>query len=101
MLRTEFRSHTIMNKLLKKIIRKILLISAIIAIILFILMLILFPPSRGRITNNNHAEVCEKTFIDINGTKLGMVIKGSKADNPVLLFMGGGPGIPEYWMEYE
>lgn len=97
----EFRSHTIMNKIRKKIINKILIISALIAIILFILMLIIFPPSRGRITNNNHAEVCEKTFLDINGTKLGMVIKGAKADNPVLLFMGGGPGIPEYWMEYE
>jgi len=97
----EFLSHSIMNKKLKRIGRKILIVIAVIAIILFVLMLILFPPSRGKITNNNNAEVCEKTFLDINGTKLGMVIKGAKADNPVLLFMGGGPGIPEYLMEYE
>ena len=101
MLPAEFLSHSIMNKKLKRIGKKILFIFTIIAIILFILMLILFPSSRGTITNNNHAEVCEKTFLDINDTKLGMVIKGAKADNPVLLFMGGGPGIPEYWMEYE
>ena len=90
-----------MNNKLKRIGKKTMIITAVIAVILFILMLAVFPPSRGRITNKNHAEVCEKTFLDVNGTKLGMVIKGAKADNPVLLFMGGGPGIPEYWMEYE
>ena len=90
-----------MNSKFKKIRKILLIIFTIIILILFITMLIVFPPSAGNITNNNHDEICEKTYLNVNGTKLGMVIKGAKADNPVLLFMGGGPGIPEYWMEYE
>lgn len=78
-----------------------MIILTVIIAVLLILMFILFPPSFGNITNKNDDEICEKTFLDINGTKLGMVIKGAKKDNPVMLVMGGGPGIPEYWLEYE
>jgi len=40
----------------------------------------------------------EKIHVDINGVDMGMFIKGTNADNPVLLFVHGGPGMPEYWM---
>ena len=85
----------------RKTIKRIMIIIGIIAAVLLILMFILFPPSFGNIRNSNGDEICEKTFLDINGTKLGMVIKGSSKDKPVMLLMGGGPGIPEYWLEYE
>lgn len=46
------------------------------------------------------AAIAEKTYIDVNGTKLGMFIVGEDETKPVLLFLGGGPGIPEYLLEY-
>jgi len=42
--------------------------------------------------------ISEKVFVDINGVKQGMFIKGKDVNNPVLLFMHGGPGMPEYWL---
>lgn len=37
----------------------------------------------------------EKLFIDINGSKQGMFLQGENIENPVLLFLHGGPGSPE------
>ncbi|MGD8403637.1 MAG: alpha/beta hydrolase [Anaerolineales bacterium] len=42
--------------------------------------------------------ISEKTLVDINGLKQGMFIKGKDINNPVLLFVHGGPGMPEYWL---
>lgn len=40
----------------------------------------------------------EKTFISVNGTRQGMFIRGTDKANPVLLFVHGGPGFPEYFL---
>ena len=40
--------------------------------------------------------IYEKAFVEINGTKQGMFIKGDNKSYPVLLFLHGGPGMPEY-----
>ncbi|PKM87009.1 alpha/beta hydrolase [Candidatus Falkowbacteria bacterium HGW-Falkowbacteria-2] len=40
----------------------------------------------------------EKILVDINGVKQGMFIKSKDTNNPVLLFVHGGPGMPEYWL---
>jgi len=40
----------------------------------------------------------EKIHVDINGIKQGMFIKSKDVNNPVLLFVHGGPGMPEYWL---
>lgn len=42
--------------------------------------------------------ISEKTFVNINGVKQGMFIRGENVDNPVLLFVHGGPGMPEYFL---
>ena len=39
-----------------------------------------------------------KTHVEINGVEQGMFIEGEKSQNPVLLFVHGGPGMPEYWL---
>ena len=44
----------------------------------------------------NMENIFEKTFIQIKGQKIGMFINGNHIDNPVLLFVHGGPGFPEY-----
>lgn len=43
-------------------------------------------------------QISEKVRQRINGADIGMFIKGTSADNPVLLFVHGGPGMPMYWM---
>ena len=40
----------------------------------------------------------EKIHIQINGVEQGMFIKSRNIHNPVLLFVHGGPGMPEYWL---
>jgi hypothetical protein len=45
--------------------------------------------------------ISEKTFINVEETKLGMFITAKDETKPVLLFLSGGPGIPEYLLESE
>lgn len=40
----------------------------------------------------------EKIRVDINGARQGMFIKSRNRANPVLLFLHGGPGMPEYFL---
>lgn len=40
--------------------------------------------------------ISEKIHVNINGVEQGMFIKGKDKTKPVLLFMHGGPGMPEY-----
>ncbi len=71
------------------------------------LFLIILPPSKGKLPEFKNADgeiiegsISEKTKIEINGTELGIILLGESAENPVLLFCGGGPGIPQYLLEY-
>lgn len=40
----------------------------------------------------------EKCLVRINGVDQGMFIESSAPGQPVLLFLHGGPGMPEYWL---
>jgi proline iminopeptidase len=40
--------------------------------------------------------VAELTRVDVNGHGLGLMIRGRSAENPVLLFLAGGPGGSEF-----
>lgn len=40
--------------------------------------------------------ISEKVHVTINGIEQGMFIKGTDKTKPVLLFIHGGPGMPEY-----
>jgi pimeloyl-ACP methyl ester carboxylesterase len=42
--------------------------------------------------------IAEKIWVNINGIEQGMFIMSKAANNPVLLFVHGGPGMPEYWL---
>ena len=41
----------------------------------------------------------EKVFVTINGVRQGMFLKSTDAAKPVLLFLHGGPGMPEYFLD--
>jgi len=42
--------------------------------------------------------ISEKIYVSINGVEQGMFIKSKNKANPVLLFLHGGPGMPEYYL---
>lgn len=42
--------------------------------------------------------VSEKSFIKIGGVEQGVFIRGKNTRNPVILFLHGGPGMPEYFL---
>lgn len=42
--------------------------------------------------------IAEKTFIQIGGVKQGMFIKSRNINNPVLLYVHGGPAFPNYFL---
>ena len=45
--------------------------------------------------------ISEKIHVSINGVEQGMFIKGKDKTKPVLLFLHGGPGMPEYAVSRE
>lgn len=54
-----------------------------------------FTDDSGKPLENSLAE---KRHVEINGVDMGMVIKSKDLSNPVLLFVHGGPGMPEYFL---
>jgi pimeloyl-ACP methyl ester carboxylesterase len=42
--------------------------------------------------------ISEKIFVPIGGVEQGMFIRSKNIDNPVLLFLHGGPGFPNYFL---
>lgn len=40
----------------------------------------------------------EKVFVLINGVRQGMIIQSADPSHPVLLFLHGGPGMPEFFL---
>lgn len=77
--------------------------------LLIIATFLVFPPGRRQPmachgsadqvrANSPPEKVSEKVFLAINGARQGMFLKGADAANPVLLFLSGGPGIPDYFL---
>lgn len=68
---------------------------------------LILPPSSGKTTpfldaagNVITGSLSEKVWVALNGVSLGMFIMARDESKPVLLFLGGGPGIPEYLLEH-
>ncbi len=40
----------------------------------------------------------EKVFVQINGIRQGMIIQSADQTHPILLFLHGGPGMPEFFL---
>lgn len=40
--------------------------------------------------------ISQKLWVPVNGVRQGMVIRGSDTANPILLWVHGGPGMPDY-----
>lgn len=74
-------------------------------ILLIVLVLLFFltwfiPPFTTKI-KHDIGGIGEKVFLEIGSVRQGMIIKGNDIQRPVLLFLSGGPGIPEYFLNYQ
>lgn len=84
-----------------------IILSVILTVILIITGLFLYwsPGKVKPLTDQTGklipGSISEKTFIEINGTRQGMFIKGIDSTKPVLLFLHGGPAMPEYAISRE
>jgi len=85
---------------MKKAILYILGFWGLLIIGLTITLIILSPgnPKQFLDKNGNKLKnsISEKIFLDINGSKQGMFIKGKNLDNPVILYLHGG--MPDYFL---
>lgn len=66
-----------------------------------LLILYFYSPGKPRqfVNSNNEIiknSISEKLFLDINGVKQGMFIKGENINNPVILYLHGG--MPDYFL---
>jgi pimeloyl-ACP methyl ester carboxylesterase len=80
-----------------------LTITSVLLISIFICITILMFLSTGKpkpFLDENKNElpgsISEKIHVNINGVEQGMFIKGKDKTKPILLFIHGGPGMPEY-----
>lgn len=73
----------------------------LIVLILLTVLAWILPPFTTGIKHNKEAGIGEKVFLEVGGIKQGMIIKGNDMQNPILLFLSGGPGIPEYFLNYQ
>lgn len=87
----------------RKVIRIMLVISAALLVCVFILVGVLLACSPGKpkpLLDSNAkplaGSISEKIHVKINEVEQGMFIKGKDKTKPVLLFLHGGPGMPEY-----
>ncbi len=77
----------------------------LISMMLAVFVLWLLPPSRGNASPVRDAGgqmlaggIAEKVFVDIDGSRQGMFLRGNDRAKPVLLLLHGGPGMPDYFL---
>ncbi|MDF2593035.1 MAG: alpha/beta hydrolase [Clostridia bacterium] len=88
---------------IRRVVRMMLTIFAISLACVFILVGVLLVRSSGKpepfLDEKGRplaGSISEKIYVNINGMEQGMFIKGKDKTKPVLLFLHGGPGMPEY-----
>ena len=87
---------------MKKVFKMIGISFLLIICILFVFLGILAVNSPGKLEplkDKNGEEIIgsitEKNFVNIGGIEQGFFIRGENPENPVILFLHGGPGSPE------
>jgi len=72
----------------------------LVIICLITILIILSPGNPKQFLDKNRIKlsnsISEKIFLDINGSKQGMFIKGKNLDNPIILYLHGG--MPDYFL---
>jgi pimeloyl-ACP methyl ester carboxylesterase len=73
------------------------------SLLIFVIILFLISPGRIKpLVDQNgkpvEGSISEKVFVKIGGVMQGMFIRGRDLNNPVMLFVHGGPSFPEYFL---
>lgn len=96
-------SNSLIPRLIRKVREVMLILSSIIIFFIVALFIILLVQSPGKVKpllyeNGDiiKGSISEKVYANINGANMGMIIKSKDLSKPVLLFVHGGPGMPEY-----
>jgi pimeloyl-ACP methyl ester carboxylesterase len=96
----ERKSKTIKKPLKMMLIILLLVLSA--GFSAWICLMMISPGTPQQFTSNDgkiiEGSISEKFFVNIGGVKQGMFIRSKNLDNPVLLFLHGGPGFPNYFL---
>ena len=76
-------------------------LSIISLLLIGLLILALYSPSKldplkDKDGKKIEGSIAEKSFIEIGGMQQGFFIRSENPDNPVILFLHGGPGSPEF-----
>lgn len=85
---------------------KYMLILLAVFFILFVLLLglvLIYSPGTLKPYSDKDGKyfsgsISEKVFVNIGGVKQGMFIRGKNINNPVLLYVHGGPAFPNYFL---
>ncbi len=92
---------------MKKVFKALGIVLLLIVSILLISMAVIAVNSPGALEALKDSEgkeiadsLSEKTFIEIGGIQQGFFIRSENKENPVILFLHGGPGSPELAMLY-
>ncbi len=82
------------------LILSLLLVASMVSF--WIYLMLISPGTPEQFTNKDgkiiEGSISEKIFVNIGGVKQGMFIRSKNLDNPVLLFLHGGPGFPNYFL---
>ena len=83
----------------------LMIIAAIILFTLLIItgVLLIYSPGKpapflNNMGNMQTGSISEKVFLTIGGIRQGMFIKSKNINNPVLLYVHGGPAFPNYFL---
>jgi pimeloyl-ACP methyl ester carboxylesterase len=81
----------------------ILLSALVTCILILVIVLLLYSHGKPKPCNDSMGKpvagsISEKTFVKIGGVRQGMFIRGMNINNPVLLYVHGGPAFPNYFL---
>lgn len=78
------------------------LILLLAVVFFWVYLLAISPGTPEQFTDNDgkiiEGSISEKIFVNIGGVKQGMFVRSKNQENPVLLFLHGGPGFPNYFL---
>jgi len=90
---------------MRKAIKVLTVIFGALLVCLLLLISVLLIYSPGKIKpytdkdgNTVEGSISEKVFLNIGGVRQGMFIRGRDINNPVLLYIHGGPAFPNYFL---
>ena len=86
-----------------KLLKRILRITGLTVAIILLLSLIwwIWPSRTPGIKSDSGKSVASLEYIDIGGLEQSVLIRSENIDNPIILFLHGGPGMPMMYLAHE